>query len=87
MEKWIQKGVFFCRALKLIFHDFGSVKSFLTHGVRVVGRVRLEIRKPDGSVLASEFPNLVVNTGLYHIADQMSDQGNAAMSHMAVAAE
>lgn len=29
-------------------------------------------------------PNLVVTVGKNHIADQMSDQGEAAMSHMAV---
>lgn len=56
------------------------------HGkARVAGRLRLDLRAADGTLIESrDFPNLVVNAGLAYIADQLSDQGETAMSHMAV---
>jgi hypothetical protein len=52
---------------------------------RLSGRLRLELRGADGALKElREFPNLVVNVGLNHIADQLSDSGEAAMSHMAI---
>jgi len=52
---------------------------------RVTGRLRLDLHAADGTLLDSrDFPNLVVNVGLAYIADQLSDQGEVAMSHMAV---
>lgn len=83
---WLKRAVgFCCKSACLILRDWGNVRSFLRHGVKTIGRVKIEIRGPDGLLrCCEEWPNLVVNTGLYHIADQMSDQGNAAMTHMAV---
>lgn len=51
----------------------------------IKGRLHLVIRDARGR-LKEELttPNLVVNTGLYHIADQLSDRGEAVMSHMAI---
>lgn len=52
----------------------------------VTGRVHLYMWDTEtGEVKVDEWgENLVVTTGKNHIADQMSDQGEAAMSHMAV---
>jgi len=53
--------------------------------LKIAGHVLLELFGPDGELKQSErADNLVVNDGLYHIADQLSDQGESAMSHMAV---
>lgn len=85
MKSWFQKARFLARAARLVFGAWGSLKAFMTSGVRVIGRVRIEIRGEDGRLKYCEtVPNLVVTTGLQHVADQMSDQGEAAMSHMAV---
>lgn len=49
------------------------------------GEARVVLRGPDGKVKdVSVIRNLVVTTGRQHIADQMADQGEAAMSHMAI---
>jgi hypothetical protein len=52
---------------------------------QATGRLHIVVRDPHGR-LKDEFTthNLVVNTGLYHIADQLSDRGEAAISHMAI---
>ena len=72
-------------AARLVFGSVENIGAFVRSGVRVIGRVTIEIRGPDGALkLCETVPNLVVNTGLYHLADQISDQGNAAMSHMAI---
>lgn len=47
--------------------------------LRLTGRY--EIRKNGELVETGE--NLVVDTGLYHVADQLADQGEAAMGYMA----
>jgi hypothetical protein len=54
--------------------------------VVATGRVHLYLwDTKTGEVKADEWgENLVVTAGKNHIADQMSDQGDAAMSHMAV---
>lgn len=53
--------------------------------VRATGRVHILMKGPDGRVKCDEwYNNLVVTSGKNHIADQMSDKGEAAMSHMAV---
>lgn len=47
--------------------------------------VRLQLWDEHGNVKKDEVVhNIVTNVGLAHIADQMSDQGEAAMSHMAI---
>lgn len=56
--------------------------------MRILGRVELVLRGEDGQEKARRIvDNLVVNTGLYHVADQLSDQGESAMSHMAVGSD
>jgi hypothetical protein len=51
---------------------------------RTGGWVKTELRRADGTVETREFPNLVVDTGLYHIADQLAEQDEGQMSHMAI---
>lgn len=54
-------------------------------GIKATGVVHIVLKNPDGTVKEEEtVDNLVVTTGRYHIADQMADQGAAAMSHMAI---
>ena len=53
--------------------------------VKIRGDVHFLIKGPDGKIKIDEWHrNLVVTTGKNHIADQLSDGGEAAMSHMAV---
>jgi hypothetical protein len=54
--------------------------------MNITGRMHIKIWNPStGEIKCDEWgPNLVVTTGKNHVADQMSDQGEAAMSHMAV---
>jgi hypothetical protein len=63
-----------------------AVKSIVPLGnALVTGRVHIVLRGPDGEVKDEEkVNNLVVTVGRYHITDQMADQGEAAMSHMAI---
>jgi hypothetical protein len=57
----------------------------LAAAVRLSGRVKVQLFGPDGRLKQyAQTPNLVVNTGLYHMADQLADKAEAAMSHMAV---
>ena len=61
------------------------VNAAVLGGVQVTGEVQIVLRGPDGRIKAEEITsNLVVTTGRQHIADQMADQGAAAMSHMAI---
>jgi hypothetical protein len=53
--------------------------------IKVTGRVHFLMRDKHGNVTLDLWhDNLVVTVGKYHIADQLADQGEAAMSHMAV---
>ena len=53
--------------------------------IRVRGRIRFELRDALGQLKDRwSVPNLVVNSGLYHIADRLADLAQDAMSHMAV---
>ena len=62
-----------------------EAKSIDEGPIRATGRVHICLRGPDGRVKDEEtVDNLVVTTGRQHIADQMADQGAAAMSHMAI---
>lgn len=66
--------------------DFAKmkIKSICRNGVTISGQVQIRCIGPDGKIRWTEtFKNLVVTTGLNHIADQLSDQGESAMSHMA----
>jgi hypothetical protein len=54
-------------------------------GLKVTGEVEIALRGPDGRVKAREkTTNLVVTAGRNHIADQMAEQDEAGMSHMAI---
>jgi|GEM_PF-574990 len=76
---------FFLEAARPVFWRLEYYPSLFGDVVRASGRVKIEMRGPDGRLKCLEtVQNLVVTTGLQHVADQMSDQGNAAMSHMAV---
>ncbi len=54
--------------------------------LRAVANVHVELFGPDGKLKEERWVhNLVVNTGLAHIADQLSaSPGQGAMSHMAI---
>lgn len=54
--------------------------------LKVIGECHIELFGPDGNLKTERrIKNLVVTTGLSHIADQLSaSPGNAAMSHMAI---
>lgn len=54
-------------------------------GLNISGQVHILLKNPDGSIKDEEtIDNLVVTTGRYHIADQLSGLTAAAMSHMAI---
>ena len=49
------------------------------------GRLRIEVRSPDGAVKDSrEIDNLVVNAGLAFIASRMTGTAQAVMSHVGI---
>lgn len=53
--------------------------------IQATGKVHVCLQGPDGKTKAEEITdNLVVTVGRQHIADQMADLGEAAMSHMAI---
>jgi len=53
--------------------------------VKVSGELHIVLRDEDGNIKDEEtVKNLIVTVGKNHIADQMADQGEAAMSHMAI---
>ena len=53
---------------------------------KVIGKGSLScvLKKADGTKECWGIDNLVVTTGRNHIADQLSDQSEASMSHMAI---
>lgn len=61
-------------------------KSALDPGtIEITGEVHVVLKGPDGRIKDEEtVRNLVVTTGRQHVADQLSDVGEAAMSHMAI---
>jgi hypothetical protein len=53
--------------------------------LRISGEVDIVLRGPDGRLKQRErIHNLVVTAGRGHVADQMADQGEAAMAYMAI---
>ena len=53
--------------------------------LRIKGRMSLRVLGPDGRVKDErQIDNVITDLGCAHVADQMSDQSNAALSHMAV---
>lgn len=73
------------RAKNLLMDVLRRLRTGHDH-THITGWLHLDLLHPDGTHEIREFPNLVVNAGLAHIADQLSDQGETAMSHMAVGA-
>jgi hypothetical protein len=87
--KKIWRSMVFCReALILAFSSplhLKAVSRGLRDGINPFGRVHFLITRADGTVKCDCcHPNLVVTTGKNHIADQLSDRGEAQMSHMAI---
>lgn len=58
----------------------------MNDGLTAIANVHVELFGPDGKLKDERHVhNLVVNTGLAHIADQLSSSpGQSAMSHMAI---
>lgn len=55
--------------------------------LKVKGRVGIVLKDKDGQIKETrEVNNLVVTTGLAYIASRMADNGDGAMSHMALGA-
>jgi hypothetical protein len=53
--------------------------------MKVKENVHIELIGPDGKLKEKrDIHNLITTVGLNHVADRMSDLGEAAMSHMAV---
>jgi hypothetical protein len=53
--------------------------------IKLRGDLHFRFRNTETGEIRDEYArNLVVTTGKNHIADQLSDQGEAAMSHMAI---
>jgi len=72
-------------SLKAIFRSVFRYSPTFREKVPVKGRMEAVLRGPDGKVKERRVvENLITNVGDAHVADQMSDQGEAAMSHMAV---
>jgi hypothetical protein len=61
------------------------VESKIKNGCRISGRVRVVLKDSTGRVKDEQtVDNLVVTAGRNHIADQMAEKDEAAMSHMAI---
>lgn len=61
------------------------MESGLVEGLKIKGKVDIVLRGPDGKVKEERHvSNLIVTVGKNHVADQMSDQGEGQMSHMAI---
>ena len=52
--------------------------------IMATGKVNVTLTRENGDVEKDTDCNLVVTTGRNHIADQLTDQGDGAMSHMAI---
>jgi hypothetical protein len=66
--------------------EFGAAMgAAVAAGMKISGEVEIVLRGPDGRVKAHQIThNLVVTAGRNHMADQMAEQDEAAMSHMAI---
>lgn len=88
IKKIKEPVLYWVRAILLTFSSWknlGVVMDALREGVSPYGRVHFLITLPDGTIKCNCWhPNLVVTTGKNHIADQLSDKGEAPMSHMAI---
>lgn len=52
--------------------------------IKMIGDVNFKLTRANGTIEEFGENNLVVTVGRNHIADQLSDKGEAAMSHMAI---
>jgi hypothetical protein len=89
VKKVLEWGRFWLRAVRLVLSSRANLRaawSAMAEGVKPIGRVHfLFINEQTGAVRDCGWcPNLVVTTGKNHIADQLSDRGEAQMSHMAI---
>jgi hypothetical protein len=73
-------------AIKATEKVYGRMQALAeTPQALIKGRLNIVLKGPDGQVKdEEEVDNLIVTVGRYHIADQMADQSEAAMSHMAI---
>ncbi len=73
------------KTIGMIERMFAAIGVFQGGKVTMRGKVHIMLTGPDGAVKCDEWnENSVVTVGKYHAADQLSDSGEAAMSHMAV---
>lgn len=88
IKKVAETGLYWLRALQLTCACRANLRLVLVSlrdGISPFGRVHFLITRADGTIKENCWhPNLVVTTGKNHIADQLSDKGEAAMSHMAI---
>ncbi|MDO9069317.1 MAG: hypothetical protein Q7W05_12770 [Deltaproteobacteria bacterium] len=84
-QEWL---MYWFRAILLTFSSMVNLRIVvfsLRDRIRPFGRIHFLITRADGSIKCDCWhPNLVVTTGKNHIADQLSDKGEAPMSHMAI---
>lgn len=70
---------------KILNRFYGPDPGAFRDGVGIKSNVHLQLFGPDGKLKDERrVHNLVVDDGLIHIADQMADQGENQMSHMAI---
>lgn len=56
----------------------------LVEAITAIGKLDIILTRPDGTQEKTTHDNLVVTVGRNHIADQLSAQVEATMSHMAI---
>lgn len=64
--------------------DKGGVMNGLNENILAKGKLDVTLKKANGNIEKETIGNLVVTVGRNHIADQLADQSEAAMSHMAI---
>ena len=86
LKSLVDRLIYAARVLLVLFMSPSLLTGFLTGKVKANGRIHFLIKDAVTGEIKTDcwHPNLVVTVGKYHIADQLSDQGEAAMSHMAI---
>lgn len=56
----------------------------MNDGIQAIGELEINIGRADGTIEKIVVDNLVVTVGRNHIADQLSGQLEASMTHMAI---
>ncbi len=88
MRRIQSKLIYLLQVMRLVLFTGNFLyilKSFMIDRIKPIGRVHILLREKSGIIKYTDWvPNLVVNTGRAHIADQMADQGEPNMSYMAI---